>query len=416
MRWLLGLAVLWAQGPDSLYLTIEAAEARFLKENLLLYAQKLRISAQEALVLQASLWPNPQFSADQMDFFAPPNRDFRPLLDNPRWYQVAVTLSQTLLTAGKRSHNIALQQATVRIQEAAWAELLRQLRYQLRLTLRAAQRDQIFLTLLSRQDTLLGELIRRYEALSKAQVVPTAEYLRLRSLQKALQTTLRERYQVYEENQNQLRQLLNLPIQNQILWIDTISFWPSMTPLALPPLDSLLSTAVDRPDVRLAALQIAYDEANLRLEKAYAYPDVDISVGYDRLSSYRPNIVGVGVGLPLPLWNRNQGRIRAAEISRQTSQVLYENALSTAQSEILTAWRTFQLISAQWQTADLDLLETYEDVEARYVANLQAQRVNFLAYVDFFQSYRDLVDNMTQLAYAYHEALEKLRLSTTRMP
>jgi len=123
-----------------------------------------------------------------------------------------------------------------------------------------------------------------------------------------------------------------------------------------------------------------------------------------------------GVGLPLPLWNRNQGRIRAAEISRQTSQVLYENALSTAQSEILTGWRTFQLISAQWQTADLDLLETYEDVEARYVANLQAQRVNFLAYVDFFQSYRDLVDNMTQLAYAYHEALEKLQLSTTRMP
>jgi cobalt-zinc-cadmium efflux system outer membrane protein len=128
---LLLLSITQAFPPDTLYLTILEAEARFLQKNLLLYAQKLRIDAERALLLQARLWPNPTLSMDQMDFFAPSTPEYRALSEFPRFYQIAVSFSQTLLTAGKRLHSITLQKAAIHIQEAAFADLLRNLRYNL---------------------------------------------------------------------------------------------------------------------------------------------------------------------------------------------------------------------------------------------------------------------------------------------
>jgi cobalt-zinc-cadmium efflux system outer membrane protein len=158
----------------------------------------------------------------------------------------------------------------------------------------------------------------------------------------------------------------------------------------MPPLDSLLSSAPYRPDVRLAAYQLAYDEANLRLQKAYAYPDLNLLASYDRLGSYRIGQIGFGVGFTLPLWNRNQGQIRAAAALRQASQVLYQTSLT--------------------------LLSTYQDAETRYRLALQNQRISFLAYIDFFQSYKELLLNLTQLAYAYHQAQAKLQHASTTLP
>jgi len=412
---LLLLSITQAFPPDTLYLSILEAEARFLQKNLLLYAQKLRIEAERALLLQARLWPNPTLSIEQMDFFAPSTPEYRALSEFPRFYQIAVSFSQTLLTAGKRLHSINLQKAAIHIQEAAFADLLRNLRYNLHTHLRALQRDQILLTTLARQETLLTDLVHRYEILAQSQIVPEVEYLRLQSLLQSVRTTLREQRLSYEETQNQLRQLLNLPIQDQLLWIDTAGFWPERDTI-MPPLDSLLSLAPYRPDVRLAAYQLAYDEANLRLQKAYAYPDLNLLASYDRLGSYRIHQIGFGVGFTLPLWNRNQGQIRAAATLRQASQVLYENALSTAQSEILTAWRNLALLKTQWNQTSLTLLSTYQEAETRYRLALQNQRVSFLAYIDFFQSYKELLLNLTQLAYAYHQAQAKLQHASTTLP
>ena len=386
-----------------------------MQQNLLIYAQKLKIDVEKALLLQARLWPNPSFSVEQIDLFAPSNSAYRPVSELPRFYQVAANFSQTLLTAGKRLHSIALQKAAISIQEAALAELLRQLRYDLYTSLRALQRDQIVLSTLMRHEILLRDLVSRYEVLAQSQLVPEVEYLRLQSLLQSVRATLREQRLAYEETQNRLRQLLRLPPSIQVLWIDTAGFWPAIDTL-MPPLDSLLSLAPYRPDVRLAAYQVTYEEANLRLQKAYAYPDLALLANYDRLGGYRVGQLGFGIGFDIPLWNRNQGRIQAAETSRRAAQALYENALSTAQSEILTAWRNLAFLKSQWAQANLTLLTAYQSAEARYRLALQNQQLGFLAYVDFFQSYRELLLNLAQLAYAYHQAREKLNQVATILP
>ncbi|EPB65472.1 hypothetical protein ANCCEY_15464, partial [Ancylostoma ceylanicum] len=50
---------------DTISLSKQECEGVFLKENLLLIAEQLKISQAEALVQQAKLWPNPSFSMDE---------------------------------------------------------------------------------------------------------------------------------------------------------------------------------------------------------------------------------------------------------------------------------------------------------------------------------------------------------------
>ena len=48
-------------------LSREEAEAIFINNNLLLIAEKLNIESQRAEVIQARLWPNPEFSISEIN-------------------------------------------------------------------------------------------------------------------------------------------------------------------------------------------------------------------------------------------------------------------------------------------------------------------------------------------------------------
>lgn len=75
----------------------------------------------------------------------------------------------------------------------------------------------------------------------------------------------------------------------------------------------LLLDRIDRTaELRLAALQIDQREASLELERAQRIPDLTVSVGsqYDALERERVNVVGLS--MPIPLFNRNQGNVLAA--------------------------------------------------------------------------------------------------------
>jgi cobalt-zinc-cadmium efflux system outer membrane protein len=66
------------------------------------------------------------------------------------------------------------------------------------------------------------------------------------------------------------------------------------------------------PDVRSA--RVGLDRARLVWQRAQAEvtPNVTVSGGYVRQNQNRSDDAVVGVSLPVPVWNRNQGNIRAA--------------------------------------------------------------------------------------------------------
>src|ERR1035437_2676674 len=79
-----------------------------------------------------------------------------------------------------------------------------------------------------------------------------------------------------------------------------------------------------RPDVIAADAALHKAEADLRLQKANRIPDPTLLAQYEHDPPRALNSVGLGVSLPVPLWNRNRANILAAEAAREQARLAFE--------------------------------------------------------------------------------------------
>jgi len=113
---------------DTLHLSLDSAESTFLRNNLLLLAQKYNVDAQKALIIQAKLWPNPNISLSRGPII-PLKNPTATFFNNS---ENAVSVSQLVMLAGKRNKQIKLAEANVKLSEYQFYDLLRTLKYTLR--------------------------------------------------------------------------------------------------------------------------------------------------------------------------------------------------------------------------------------------------------------------------------------------
>jgi cobalt-zinc-cadmium efflux system outer membrane protein len=97
---------------DTLVINQKEAEGLFLNNNLDLIIQKLNINQAEAQVIQAKLWPNPEFSVDEVNLWATknqlsPGERLPPIIGNfGKNQQFSAALEQRIETAGKRKKGL----------------------------------------------------------------------------------------------------------------------------------------------------------------------------------------------------------------------------------------------------------------------------------------------------------------------
>jgi cobalt-zinc-cadmium efflux system outer membrane protein len=87
-----------------------------------------------------------------------------------------------------------------------------------------------------------------------------------------------------------------------------------LTEIRPPDLQTVLR---DRPEMRAARGGVKQAEANFDLQRANAVPDPQLMAGYKRFSGSAPytgqNTLFFGFQMPLPIFDRNQGQIAAAQ-------------------------------------------------------------------------------------------------------
>jgi outer membrane protein TolC len=79
--------------------------------------------------------------------------------------------------------------------------------------------------------------------------------------------------------------------------------------------------------------------ANLRLQEAYAKPDPDLHVGYERIGGF--DTLYAAAQIPLPIRNRNQGQIEAATAELRAAQSSITAAAAGIRSEVESARRDY---------------------------------------------------------------------------
>jgi len=101
----------------------------------------------------------------------------------------------------------------------------------------------------------------------------------------------------------------------------------------------------DRPDLEAARRAIERADAGRALARAEVWEDWTVGLGYERerqvfdapIGTQRDSLLALGVAVPLPLWNRQQGRIAAAEAELHRSRRARDALVLRIEEEIRAA-------------------------------------------------------------------------------
>lgn len=188
-------------------------------------------------------------------------------------------------------------------------------------------------------------------------------------------------------------------------------------PLLIEPvpqtLDDLLRFArANRPDLRAALAAVENAQASLRLIQAERFlPSLTLSASYgealDFDSTSRRALFGVSI--PLPLWNRRDGDLRAAEAEVRKQEALRNRIVAEIEKEVTT---TFPQVIAATKVVD-EYATRIVPGQAQSAALIQqGYRLGQFRLTEALLAQRDLIDIRSaylEAIAAYNTAVADLR-------
>ncbi len=379
---------LFAQEDKSIKLTVGEVESLFLSNNLQLIATRFDVDIADAAIAQAKLWDNPNLSISDVNLWSTRSqRDGESEVIPPLFGSFAkntefsIELSQLIQTANKRGKLINREKVSKEIALQEFEEVLRGLKVELRNSVYEIQYSQAYLAILTNQRESLSRLIESHKKQVSQGNIAKNELLRLQSSFLELENEINEVLSDLNEQQKTLKVLLNVdPFTNLEIEEDRI---PQKSPDSIL-LARLMELAEEsRPDMKLYKLQTQYHE------KSFRVPDLTISANYDRYGGVWKDFIGFGVSVDLPFFNRNQGNIRAARISRDQSLYLAWQQQNVIQHEVAASYNNYVYTYAFYKKINDDsLLPELDNMLDTYTKNLQNRNISMLEYIDFMDAYR----------------------------
>jgi cobalt-zinc-cadmium efflux system outer membrane protein len=388
---------------DSLPLTMQQVEDSFLMKNLSLIAQKYSIDSAKATVITARLYNNPEFDY-QNQFYNQVDHKF---FDVERSFQV----SQLITMARKRNKAIQLATSGIDIAEGQFYDLLRTLRYVVR-------NDFFNIYFLEQSSKLyqleissLRDLVPVFEEQVRKGYLAADEVIRIKSQLYTLQAEFNDLQVNIDNVQAELKILIRADGNSFIIPIANVDALGQNNVSQTSYKELIDSAFAIRPDLKVLNAVITFSQNNLVLQKALAKPDITVSAAYDRYGSYVHDYNSVGIGFPIPLFNRNQGNIKNAQIQVDLSKVGYESGLDKVKSDVttsyITALRSEKLLLSFDPKFETDLRQLIDQV----LINYQKKNITMLEFLDYYDSYKQNVLQLNQLRYNKMNALEQLNFS-----
>ena len=391
---------------DTVKLTFQDAEKQFLENNLSLLAQKYNVEASKALIQQAKLWDNPVLSTDQNIHTSGSNKFFDHSKGNG---QVFVQLNQVFTTAGKRGKQVQVAKDDAMVQEAAFNDLMRNLKYNLQLdfsqlaTLNA--QEKVYQNEITSATNLVQAIQKSYDAGNTSM----KDLIRLKALIFGLQNDMVENNRQINDLQTELKTLLQT---KETAFVDPIINDKPTETVALD-IPALIEQAkTNRPDYLSNQYQLSSATHNLAYQRALAVPDVTIGASYDKNSNYAPNYYGLEIGLPLPFFNRNQGNIKSAKYNIQSQEsTLKQNELQL-KNDVVAAVNQYKLNQQLFSTQQIEFNEQYDKLFNSMLKSFQQRQISLIEFVDFFDTYKDTKLKILQQQYNLQKSIADLNFAT----
>lgn len=387
---------------DSLTISLRQADSLFLKNNLLLLAERFRIDASQAQVLQASLYDNPNVTLELSAY----NNEARRVLDVGRQGEKIISIQQLLYTAGKRNKRIALASEAARLTEFELLDLLRGLRFDLRSRFFSIYFQEQTLARFDQQIATLQTTVSAYEQQYQRNNISLRELLRLKALLFQLNNDRTEIVFQLADDQRALRTLLSVdqPIRPRV-------FNETLPRYHLPNQseDTLQQMALrNRPDLKAAESLTRQAELNYNLQRALATPDLRVGGTYDQAGSYIQNYVGLSVSADVPVFNRNQGAIRAARSQISYQKQLHQQKAVQVSNDVATALQKVQEVERRVQSVEGQFTNQFDELNRGVITSFQKGNLSLIEFVDLIEAYNDSIRQLNRLKADRISAYEEL--------
>jgi cobalt-zinc-cadmium efflux system outer membrane protein len=380
----------------------------FLDSNLQLLAQRYNIDANQALVIQARLWPNPNFSIGHT-LYSAQLRQFFPTGNND---ETTLELDQEILLAGKRNKQIKLAQANVELSQNQFFDLLRTLKYTLRTDF-----FQIYFLRQSAKvyDAEIKALSHVAEAYTEAQAkgyISEKDVVRLKAQLYSFQAEYSDLINQINDTESELRLVLQTKPN---FFID-----PAVDSIALTKLDPsqyTLATLIDsayrnRTDLQIARTNTRINQLNYNYQKALAVPDLTLSLGYDEAGSFLYGYYGIGASIDLPVFNRNQGNIKSAKAQILNTEATQRFTQATVDENVANSLQKAFAQQRMFGTIDPKFAADFQRLNDEVLNQYMKRNISILDFLDFYDSFKQNIVQMNTIQFNRVSAFEDINYYT----
>lgn len=334
-----------------------------------LRAKRLEIGEAEALLIGAGLWPNPEVGLA-----------LRPGIDGATGTGIELDALFALLRPGERKarREVALARLDVVRAEIATEELqlVAQTR-KARVTILAADENARLLEgEAALREQALALLRRRKEIGEATDLDLLLVDLELVDMQRALREARAERLQA----RRALNEILGLPSSYEVDLTnaaDGLTFVVVETP-SDEELDQRILTG--RFDLQAKEARYRQAEEELRLAVARQYPNLRLGPSFER-DVEGSKALGLGVGIEIPLFDRNQGEIAEKHAARERARADYVSTLHTARAAAFDARAEVERARTEVELQQRDVLPLIERTETLFEGAFQARELSIFEWI-----------------------------------
>jgi len=352
-------------------LTLRTALSQALVKNQTLEAYSWEVRAKEARMLQTSRFPNPELGVEIENFGGSgATKSFDAA-------ESTVQLSQLVELGGKRFHRG--KTAALERDVAAWDYEAKRFDVLTGTTL-------AFIEVLALQEQirLAGETLRLAE-----QVLDTVrKRIQAGKVSPLEETKASVNLTISQISEQTARRNLNAARQRLASW------WGSGSPgfeeargdlqtlAAIPPLESLQRLLHQNPEIARRDAELQQARTAVELEKANRIPDVTLSGGVRQFAESDDHALVVGIGLPLPLFDRNQGGIQEARANLAKAQAERKAVEVNLNAELVEAYQALAASHAEASALRDQVLPSAQQAFSSAQLGYQEGKFGFLDVLD----------------------------------